>query len=179
MATQNLAARSIGSALAAALTLLRAPFMRDTRRRQRDEVMGELLRLIARVGEELHYANMIQQHRLITEQMDRAIDDPALAAALSTLTGLSDQKRRQMLFANREYSSVVLAHRIGVLAWDELMGHLRILCRNPIFAEYWERTSEHRRSLPGESLDARVGKALDVILDELGDDPDEWWVVGT
>lgn len=178
MATQNLAARSIGSALAAALTLLRAPFMRDARR-ERDEVMAELLRLIARVGEELHYANMIQQHRLITEQLDRAIDDPALAAALSTLPGLSDQKRRQMLFANREYASVVLAHRIGVLAWEELMGHLRILCRNPVFAEYWERTSEHRRSLPVESLDARVGQALDVILDEMGDDPDEWWVVGT
>ena len=40
-------------------------------------------------------------------------------------------------------------------------------------------TAEHRRSLPAESVDAKVGSVVDVMLGELADDPDEWWVVGS
>lgn len=140
--------------------------------------MVELLRQLARVAEELQQANLIQHHRLVVEQLDREIDDASLAAASSTLTGLSEQRRRQMIFANRSYGTVLLGHQVGRLTWEELIGHLRVLCRNPLFAEYWERTAEHRRSLPAESLERRVGKVVDTILEELEDDPDEWWVVG-
>ncbi|GGX73360.1 DUF6082 family protein [Streptomyces fructofermentans] len=170
-------ARRTGSALAG-LGLMRRPFARDSRRRRQEELLLDLIRQVTRVGVELHRANVIQSHRFMSEYQDRAIDDASLAAALSTLHGLTDAKRRQMLFANREYAAILLAHRVGVFDWDELIGHLRVLCRNQVFAEYWERTVEHRRSLAVESLDARVGKALDVIFDELADDPEEWWVVG-
>ncbi|MEW2397472.1 DUF6082 family protein [Streptomyces sp. NPDC046862] len=186
MATLTPVARRIGSAVVSALGLVRAPFSaRGDRRRRQEELTVELL---ARLGciaegiehmvEEIHRANLIRQHRLVTEQLDRAIDDPSLAAALSTLNGISDLKRRQLMFANREYGTILLAHRIGYVDWNELVGHLRMLSRNEVFAEYWERTVEHRRSLPEESLEARVGRAVDTIMEELAEDPDEWWVVG-
>lgn len=186
MATLTPAARRIGSAVVAALGLVRAPFTaRGNRRRRQEELTLELLAQltfivegIKHMAEEIHRTNLIQQHRLVTEQLDRAIDDPSLAAALSTLNGISDPKRRQMMFANREYGTILLAHRVGYVDWNELLGHLRMLSRNEVFAEYWERTVEHRRSLPADSLEARVGKAVDTIMEELADDPDEWWVVG-
>jgi hypothetical protein len=176
--------RRFGSAVVAWLGAVRTPFARPrrtdrhTRRRRQEDLLLELIGNVARLRVELHYANIIQAHRFMSEHQDRAIDDPALAAALSTLNGISEDKRRQMLFANREYAAILLAHRVGAFGWDELLGHLRVLCRNPVFAEYWERTVEHRRSLAAESLDAKVGRALDVIFDELMDEPEEWWVVG-
>jgi len=178
MATLTPVARRIGSAVVAALGMMRAPFARDGRRQERDQLLLELRRQVSLVAEELRKANLIQQHRLFVEQLDRAIDDPSLAVALSTLSGLSENKRRQMLFANREYGVLLLAHRVGTYSWDELVGQLRILCRNDVFAEYWTHTIAHRRSLPGGSLEQRVGGVVDAILDELADDPDEWWVVG-
>ncbi len=128
--------------------------------------------------EEMHNANEIQLQSLIVGQVERAMKDPALMAAMSTLEGLPDHKRRQLLFVNREYATILLAYRIGSVNWGELLGHLRVLCRNAVFAEYWERTGEHRRSLPRQSTEAKVGEAVDVIMEELADDPDEWWVVG-
>ncbi|MGW6953369.1 DUF6082 family protein [Streptomyces chartreusis] len=178
MATQNLAARSIGSAVAAGLAVLRAPFAREERRRRQEDLMADLLRQLTLMTEEIHRANLIQHYRLVVDQLDRAIEDPTLAAAVSTLTDISERKRRAMLYANREWGILLLAHRVGAVDWDELLGTLRVLCRNKIFAEYWERTVEHRRSLPVESLEVRVGRVVDAMIDELADDPDEWWVVG-
>jgi hypothetical protein len=178
MVTLTPTARKIASALVAGLSLMRSPFTRDSRVRRQEELMLELLRQLARVAEELQRANLIQHHRLVVEQLDREIDDAALADASSTLTGLSEQRHRQMIFANRAYGTVLVGHQIGRLTWEELIGHLRVLCRNPVFAEYWERTVEHRRSLPADSLEGRVGGVVDTILEELADDPDEWWVVG-
>lgn len=175
---RNAAARSIGSALAAGLGLMRVSFARGTRRRQ-EELLLELLKQLALMTEEIHRANLIQHYRLTTDQLDRASDDSALADASSTLDGLSELKRRQMMYANRQFGALVLAHRVGALDWDQLLGHLRVLCRNSVFAEYWDRTAEHRRSLPAESVDAKVGSVVDVMLEELADDPDEWWVVGS
>ncbi|WP_367321400.1 DUF6082 family protein [Streptomyces sp. HUAS ZL42] len=178
MATQKRVARSIGSAAIAGLGLMRAFFARGARRRRQEELLLELLRQLTLITEEIHRANMIQQYRLTVEQVDRTIDDPSLADVLSTLPGLSEGRRRQMLFANREYGNLLLAHRVGVCDWDELLGHLRVLCRNAVFAEYWDRTAEHRRSLPSDSMEARVGAAVDIMLEELAEDPDEWWIVG-
>ncbi|QKZ19501.1 DUF6082 family protein [Streptomyces chartreusis] len=179
MATQTPAARPsrIGSAVMAGLGFLRAPLGRGRRRRQ-EELLLELLRQLALMTEEMRRANLIQQYRLTVEQLDRAIDDPSLAMAMSTLTGLSERQRRQMLFANRQYGVLLMAHRVGVYDWDELVGHLRVLCRNEIFAAYWASTVEHRRSVPSESLESRVGLVVDAMLDDLRDDPDEWWVIG-
>ncbi|MFG2555412.1 DUF6082 family protein [Streptomyces sp. NPDC048581] len=181
MATQIPAARAsrIGSAVAAGFGRLRAPFAREARRRRRQEdIMVGLLRQVTLMTEEIHRANLIQHYRLVVDQLDRAIDDPTLATAVSTLTDISERKRRAMLYANREWGILLLAHRVGAMDWDELLGTLRVLCRNKVFAEYWERTVEHRRSLPAESLEARVGRAVDAMIDELADDPDEWWIVG-
>jgi hypothetical protein len=180
MATQTPAVRRsrIGSAVASGRDLMRAFFTWGSRHRRQEDILLELLGQLRLMTEEIHRANLIQQYRLSLEQMDRAIDDPSLADAASTLTGLSEVKRRQMIFANREYGSLLLAHRVGVYTWDELVGHLRVLCRNKLFAEYWDRTEEHRRSLPVESAEARVGEVVDVLIEELADDPEEWWIVG-
>jgi hypothetical protein len=178
MATQNRVARSIGSAALAGLGLMRAFFARGARRRRGEEILVELLQQLKLMTEEIHRANLIQQYRLTVDQMDRMVDDPSLADAASTLSGLSEGRRRQMIFANRQYGNLLLAYRVGVCGWDELIGHLRVLCRNEAFAEYWDRTVEHRRSLPEDSTEARVGAAVDVMLEELADDPDQWWVVG-
>ncbi|MFE9443249.1 DUF6082 family protein [Streptomyces sp. NPDC006602] len=133
---------------------------------------------MAAVAKELHLANEIRIHGLFVEQLDRAIGDPVLADALSTLEGLSVDKRRQMLFANREYGLLLLAHRAGTTDRSELLGHLKILSKNSLFAEYWELTSERRRELAPDSLEARTGRAVDAIMEERLDDLEEWWVVG-
>ncbi|MFE9443251.1 DUF6082 family protein [Streptomyces sp. NPDC006602] len=138
----------------------------------------ELLRELTRLTDEIRHANLIQLHRITAAQVDHAMADPALASAMSTLEGLSDGKRRQVLFVNREYGAIILGHRIGAYGWAEMIGHLRVLARNQVFKEYWGMTGEHRRSLPQDSLEAKTGKAVDQIMEELAEDPDEWWVVG-
>ncbi|MEU0069663.1 DUF6082 family protein [Streptomyces sp. NPDC006332] len=178
MATRNLAARSIGSAVVAGLGFLRTSLAWGTRRRRQQDVLLALLRQLEVMTEEIHRANLIQQYRLTVDQMNRTIDDPSLADASSTLTGLTEGKRRQLLFANRQYGSLLLAHRVGACGWDELLGHLRVLCRNAVFAEYWDRTAEHRRSIPADSVEAQVGAAVDIMMEELAEDPEEWWIVG-
>lgn len=178
MATQTPAVRRsrIGSAVASGRDLMRAFFTWGARSRRREQLLLDCSRQLFTVAEELHRANLIQQHRLLVEQLDRAIDDPSLAAALSTLRGLTEVKRRQMLFANREYGVLVLTYRVEGCCWEELLSRLRILCRNELFVEYWTATAEHRRTLPDGSLEAKVGLAVDAILEDLRD-ADEWWVV--
>ncbi|MFF0081137.1 DUF6082 family protein [Streptomyces canus] len=180
MATQTPAVdcSRIGSAVEAGRGLMRALFTWGAGRRRRQELLLALVDQLGRLAEEMHRANLIQFHQMITGQLDRAIDDPALAAVLSTLDDLSDGERRQMLFANREYATNVLAYRVGMYDWGELVGALRVLCRNGVFATYWRRTVEHRLSLPDDSLEGRIAKAVDAVLEELDEDPDEWWVVG-
>ncbi|WP_338697404.1 DUF6082 family protein [Streptomyces sp. Q6] len=161
MATLTSPLRGVGTWLKAGLD----------RRRHRDE-------LLERLVEEMRRANTLRQHTLFLDQLDRAIADPDLAAALSTLPDLSVRERRLMLWANREYAVLLLAHRVGTFCWDELIGHLRVLCTNEVFKDYWRRTVEHRRSLPDGSLDARACAVMDGMMEELESDPDEWWVVG-
>lgn len=132
-----------------------------------------------RIATELHRANVIQLHGFLLGRLDRAIDDPALADALSAFTSLPDEKRRQLLNANAQYGLILLAHRVGQIDRNELLGYLRWLRRSPVFAEYWERTAEARQALDPESFEARVGRALDAIMEERLDDLEEWWVVGS
>lgn len=143
--------------------------------------LAEALALAAQgmvaVADELHLANKIRVRELLTEQMDRAMTDPALAEALSTLGDLPTARRRQMLFANKQYALLLLAYEVRQLDRGELLGHLKVLSRNTVFAEYWRLTSEQRKLLPWESLEARTGRAVDAIMDERLDDIEEWWVV--
>ncbi|AZQ36698.1 hypothetical protein EJ357_27330 [Streptomyces cyaneochromogenes] len=130
------------------------------------------------VAEQLRGANKIRVQALFAGQLDRAIDDPVLAAGLSTLSDLSEDKRRQMLLANKHYGLLLLSYEVGVTNRNELLGHLKVLSKSAVFTEYWARTSEHRALLPSESLEARIGRAVDAIMDERPDDLEEWWVVG-
>ncbi|MFC8346000.1 DUF6082 family protein [Streptomyces sp. NPDC057280] len=92
---------------------------------------------------------------------------------------MSEERCRQIMFVNRWYAATLLSCRIGSVDRDELLGNLRVLCRGGAFAEYWERTAEHRRPLPEDSFGARAGREVDTFLEERVDDPDEWWVVGS
>lgn len=130
------------------------------------------------MAEELRNANRIRLHGLLGEQLDRAIDDPSFADVLGVPGGVSPDKRRQLAFANKQYALILLGYRIGDIDRGELLGHLKYLSRSPVFAEYWQRTSEGRSVLPKESLEARIGRAIDAVMEERLDDLEEWWVTG-
>ncbi|WP_307027172.1 DUF6082 family protein [Streptomyces canus] len=142
-----------------------------------EEWAERLVHQLALLAKEIRYANLIQLHRISVEQMEHGMADPALADAVSTLSGLTERERRQMIHVNARYHGIVLQYRVEAMGWNELMGHLRVLCRNPIFDRYWELTRDHRRSLPRGSLEARVGKAVDVVVQGLREEPEVWWVV--
>jgi len=145
---------------------------------QQDELIRELTRQIGFMVEELRNANRIQLHRLFGEQLERAIDDPSFADVLGVPGGVSLERRRQLAFANKQYVLILLSYRIGDIDRGELLGHLKYLSKSPVFAEYWQRSSEARSSLPKESLEARIGRAVDAVMDERLGDLEEWWVTG-
>lgn len=98
--------------------------------------LGRMADGYERIATELHRANLIHLQGFFLERLDRAIDDPALAEALSTYGGLSDEKRRQMFNANAQYGLILLAHRVGSCDRTELLGHLKVLRGSQVFAEY-------------------------------------------
>ncbi|WP_327718761.1 DUF6082 family protein [Streptomyces sp. NBC_00490] len=149
------------------------------------ELLGQLVQQLGRMADgydriarELHRANLIQLQGFFLGRLDRATDDPVLADALNTFTDLSGDKRRQMFTANAQYALILLSHRIGAIDRTELLGYLKVLRRSPVFTEYWERSAHGRAGLPPESFEARVGRAVDAIMEERLDDLEEWWVVG-
>lgn len=131
-----------------------------------------------RIADELHRANEIRLHGLFLAQLTRAIDDPVLAEALGSWPDLSEDRCRQLLHANAQYGLIQLAHRVGTMDRSELLGHLKVLRGSAVFAEYWKRTAWARQNLDAESFEARVGRAVDVIMEERLEDLEEWWVVG-
>jgi hypothetical protein len=107
------------------------------------------------------------------------MDDADLAAVLDTYeTEIPSRKQRQFLFANAMYTNAVLAYRLGNVSWEGLHGHLRLICQNEIFRQYWEATRHHRASLEASSDEARVGRMVDQLILDL-EDAEEWWVAGT
>src|SRR4051794_32297157 len=82
------------------------------------EPSGLLIAAVAGLTQEQRSANVIRYYRMLIDQLDRAIDDPSLAAVLSTVSDVSPEKRRQLLFANKQYVLIVLGHLIGVTARD-------------------------------------------------------------
>ncbi|MBC2906845.1 DUF6082 family protein [Streptomyces cupreus] len=125
-------------------------------------------------------AALIEQHRLHFDLLCKAMDDPALAAVLDTYEAdIPLDKQRQFLFANALYVNALFFHRIGAVTLAELHGHLRVMCQNPVFREYWEATRHHRKSLPSSSEEFALGQMMDDLIQELAEsDSDEWWVVG-
>ncbi|WAZ24586.1 DUF6082 family protein [Streptomyces cinnabarinus] len=125
-------------------------------------------------------AALIEQHRLHFDLLCKAMDDPALAAVLDTYEAdIPLDKQRQYLFANALYVNALFFHRIGAVTLAELHGHLRVMCQNPVFREYWEATRHHRKSLPDTSEEFALGRMMDDLVQELAEsDSDEWWVVG-
>ncbi|BAC70136.1 hypothetical protein AQJ43_32485 [Streptomyces avermitilis] len=168
MATQNSGMRRLGSATRARLAVaVSAVVERSTRQRRR--------------------AVLTEQHRLHFDLLCKAMDDPALAAVLDTYEReIPPETQRQYLFANALYVNALYFHRIGALNLVELHGHLRVICRNRIFREYWTATQHHRESLPDSSEEAALGRMTEGLVQELNnlaDDTDdgdleEWWVVG-
>ncbi|MEU9733708.1 DUF6082 family protein [Streptomyces sp. NPDC048002] len=126
-------------------------------------------------------AALTEQHRLHFDLLCKAMDDPALTAVLDTYdTDIPLDRQRQFLFANALYVNALYYYRIGAVTRSELFGHLRIMCRNQIFRDYWDATRPHRKSLPDTSEEAALGSMMDELIQELADtDTDEWWVVGT
>lgn len=127
-----------------------------------------------------HHINLANQQRLHWELLSKAMEDPDLAAVLDTYEGdISATKHRQFLFANALYTNMLLAYRIGNVTQAELFGYLRGSLQNPVFREYWEAARPHRASLEPDSEEAKVGRMVDGLVQDLDEaDTDEWWVVG-
>ncbi|MFI6333436.1 DUF6082 family protein [Streptomyces sp. NPDC050535] len=127
----------------------------------------------------------VEQQRMHFHLLSRAMDDPDLAAVMSTVD-FSDQPaekrptlRRQFLFANAWYTNTLQLYRTGNVNSQELHGHLRVICQSGIFRDYWEATRHHRESLPHSSQEARVGRLVDRLMRDLSEtSTEEWWVVG-
>ncbi|MFF1452778.1 DUF6082 family protein [Streptomyces sp. NPDC058274] len=168
MVTQNFGIRRLGSATRARLALAAHVVAERSARQRRRAVLAE-------------------QHRLHFDLLCKAMADPALAAVLDTYeTDIPSERQRQYLFANALYVNALHFHRIGALNLPELYGHLRVMCRNEIFREYWAATRHHRESLPGSSEEAELGKLMDDLVQNMNDlvqdqddgELDVWWVIG-
>ncbi|MFK8911403.1 DUF6082 family protein [Streptomyces sp. YS-3] len=108
---------------------------------------------------------LTHQHRLHFDLLSKAIDDPELAAVLDTFEEeVPPVKQRQFLYANALYSNVLHAYRTGSTSESEIGGHLHVICRSPIFREYWEFTRQHRAVLQEGSQEARLGRRVDEIV---------------
>ncbi|WP_280911196.1 DUF6082 family protein [Streptomyces sp. SAI-208] len=174
MATQNAGIRGLGSAAAAGAAFAAGALTVAAAYQHWHEARASRAQRL-----EMQRARLTDYQRLQLRLLDKAIDDPQLAAVMSTAEATSSAERRQYLFANALYANAVFGYRIGVADLDELRGHLRILVRNTVFRAYWEATRPHRASLRDDSEEGRVGKMVDSLIRDLDEsDTDEWWVVG-
>ncbi|MBQ0852949.1 hypothetical protein J8N05_32785 [Streptomyces sp. BH-SS-21] len=127
----------------------------------------------------------VEQQRVHQQLLSKAMDDPELAVVMSTVdlsTAPATERprlRRQYLFANALYTNALHTFYAGDVNWQELHGHLRVLCQSSVFRDFWEATRHHRDSLDDSSQEARVGKMVDGLVRDLAEaDTEEWWVVG-
>lgn len=177
MPARNLGKSQFGYTVTAALALTTGALAMVSRRQRRLDELRLRIEQLERAGS--RHLQLVQQQQLQFSLLSKAIDDPDLAAVLSTVDDVTPLRRRQFLFANAIYTNALLAYRIGTVSLEELHGHLRVVCQNPIFREYWEATRPHRASLPDSSNEARVGRMVDELFRDLDEaDTDEWWVVG-
>ncbi|MEU0029543.1 DUF6082 family protein [Streptomyces sp. NPDC006335] len=176
MATRNDGTRGRGYAAAAGLAFAAGALVALVAQQRRYD---ELLLRVTAVERDDRQAVLTEQQRLQFSLLCKAMDDADLAAVYSTVEIESPIQRRQYLFAHAMYTNALLAYRTGVVNWEELHGHLRVICTNSIFRDYWKAHTEHRASLREDSEEARVGRMVDGIIQDLDEaDIDEWWVVG-
>ncbi|MER5460585.1 DUF6082 family protein [Streptomyces sp. NPDC002668] len=122
-------------------------------------------------------ADITNQQRLHFELLSKAMDDPDLAAVLDTYdAALSPVKQRQFLYANALYQHVLHAYRIEAASEEDVQGHLRVICRNPIFREFWAATRDHRASVRYESQEAYLGRLVDRLIERMeAEEGRDWW----
>ncbi|AZM55974.1 hypothetical protein DMA15_28095 [Streptomyces sp. WAC 01529] len=178
MTTRNFRVRGVGSAAVAGLVFATGALAVLTAQQRRHDALYRK----AEEERSRHHRHMVlaAQQRLQFDMLTTAMGDPDLAAVLDTYeTPLDARTQRQYLFANAMYTNVLLAWRVGNLGWDELHGHLRLICQNAIFRNYWAATRGHRASLLDSSDEARLGRMVDKLIRDLeAAGTDEWWVVG-
>ncbi|MFD4632803.1 DUF6082 family protein [Streptomyces sp. NPDC058284] len=186
MATQKMSIRGVGPAAVAGLSFATGTFMllwskgrrhsAHLARRERQAAERER----AALALQRRNAALAEQHRLHFDLLCKAMGDTALAAVLDTYDeSVPPERQRQFLFANTLYINALHAHRIGATTLQELYGHLRVMCQNPIFREFWEATRHHRASLDYASDEAKVGRVVDRLAEELDNaETERWWVVG-
>ncbi|CAM5279684.1 DUF6082 family protein [Streptomyces griseomycini] len=178
MATQRFGTQSLGFAAAAGFAFAAGALAGVASRQRRYEDLHR--QLLEERRAESRRAGLVDYQRLQLGLLDRAIDDPELAAVLRTIETESATRLRQHLFANALYSNALFGYRIGVATQAELHGHLRVLCRSALFRKYRESTRPHRASLRDDSEEGRIGQMVDALIQDLDDagDTEEWWVVG-
>ncbi|MFF7148531.1 DUF6082 family protein [Streptomyces griseoaurantiacus] len=161
--------------------------IRRLRSATRDTLAAAGRTVTERYGRKRRRAALVEQHRLHFDLLCKAMDDPALAAVLDTYDDeIPAERQRQYLFANALYVNALYFHRIGALSLAELYGHVRMMCRNAVFREYWQATRRHRDSLPAWSEEARIGRMMDALVRDMDalvteqedGEHEEWWVVG-
>jgi type II secretory pathway component PulJ len=178
MATQKIALGRARSAVFASLAVAAGTAALLTNHFRKYEELRRRLDRIEQDGQGQRHADLSRQQRLLIDLLGKAMDDPDLAAVLDTYeTEVPARTQRQFLFANALYTNALHAYHIGVVNQEELRGHLRIICQNAIFRQYWEATRHHRASLKDASDEARLGRMVDQLIQDL-DDAEEWWVAG-
>ncbi|MGV9558151.1 DUF6082 family protein [Streptomyces sp. NPDC003522] len=125
--------------------------------------------------------SLAHQQRMHWELLTRAIDDPSLAEVIDTYDkDIPAERRRQFFYANAWYVNLYHVYRAGLVDRDELYAALREFFQSPVFRDYWEAARHMRASLSETSEEARVGRMVDRLVQDLDEaDTDEWWVVGT
>ena len=177
MATQKFGARGASSAAATGLAFTVGVLLTMFAQQRRHKNLH--LRVARAEQNDEREARLAEQQRFQAYLLDKALSDPDLAAVMSTIEEADATRRRQYLFANAMYTNALLAYRVGVVNLEELHGHLRVICQNAIFREYWAATHHHRASLKAGSTEARIGRMTDTLIRDLEEaDTEEWWVVG-
>ncbi|NBE51137.1 DUF6082 family protein [Streptomyces boluensis] len=180
MATPKTCKHRIGSATASLAAAAGAALLFAAQQRKCESLSAQLRAYTSLVQQQHRQGALNHQHRLHFDLLCKAMDDPTLAAVLDTYEEeVGPEVRRQYLFANALYINAVHAHRAGAMNLLELHGHLRVMCQNAPFRDYWAATKPHRASLPDTSQEAEIGRMVDELIRELDDaETDEWWVVG-
>ncbi|WP_262062472.1 DUF6082 family protein [Streptomyces sp. STR69] len=176
MATQNRGTRGPSATATVGLAFAAGVLVALAAQRHKFE---ELRLRVAEVEQSDRQAMLTEQQRLQFYLLTKAMEDPDLAAVYSNVQADSPVKQRQYLFANALYNNALLAYRVGIVNWEELHGHLRTICQNTNFRDYWHAHQPHRASLKAESTEAKVGRMVDRLIRDLDEaDTEEWWVVG-
>ncbi|POX50695.1 hypothetical protein C3489_21740 [Streptomyces sp. Ru71] len=178
MVTRKSTAGRFGSA--AAGLLLATASMTLAARRRRAEAERLQVRRLELQELAIRRATLAHQQRMHWALLSRAIDDPSLAVVIDTYDrAIPAEKRRQYFYANAWYINLYHLYRAGILDQEEFYKHAREIFQNPLMREYWDASRGQRATLKQSSDEARLGRMVDGLINDLDEaDTDEWWVVG-